>query len=100
MQTAAQETTRSICTFMGAPISPVLAASRRSAAPSTKDGQRITVQRVRPRKRSPHWAFVFVLVWPRPNPVMFNDQADEDLMVSYQKGEVRAFEVLLSRHRK
>ena len=31
---------------------------------------------------------------------MFNDQADEDLMVMYQKGEVRAFEVLLSRHRK
>src|SRR6188472_2215978 len=31
---------------------------------------------------------------------MFNDQADEDLMVLYQKGEVRAFEVLLSRHRK
>ena len=31
---------------------------------------------------------------------MFQDQADEDLMVMYQKGEVRAFEVLLSRHRK
>ena len=31
---------------------------------------------------------------------MFNDQADEDLMVMYQKGDVRAFEVLLSRHRK
>jgi len=31
---------------------------------------------------------------------MFNDTADEDLMVMYQKGEVRAFEVLLSRHRK
>src|SRR5678809_1400068 len=31
---------------------------------------------------------------------MFNDQADEDLMVMYQRGEVRAFEVLLSRHRK
>lgn len=31
---------------------------------------------------------------------MFNDQADEDLMVLYQQGEVRAFEVLLSRHRR
>src|SRR5665647_3131246 len=31
---------------------------------------------------------------------MITDQADEDLMVMYQKGEVRAFEVLLSRHRK
>ena len=31
---------------------------------------------------------------------MFNDTADEDLMVMYQKGEVRAFEVLLTRHRK
>ena len=31
---------------------------------------------------------------------MFNETADEDLMVMYQKGEVRAFEVLLSRHRK
>jgi RNA polymerase sigma-70 factor (ECF subfamily) len=31
---------------------------------------------------------------------MLLDQADEDLMVSYQSGEVRAFEVLLSRHRK
>ena len=31
---------------------------------------------------------------------MFNDTADEDLMVMYQRGEVRAFEVLLSRHRK
>src|SRR5436190_22635845 len=31
---------------------------------------------------------------------MCTDQADEDLMVMYQKGEVRAFEVLLSRHRK
>src|SRR6266496_1443219 len=31
---------------------------------------------------------------------MFQDQADEDLMVMYQKGEVRAFEILLSRHRK
>src|SRR5258707_1999681 len=31
---------------------------------------------------------------------MFTDQADEDLMVMYQRGEVRAFEVLLSRHRK
>lgn len=31
---------------------------------------------------------------------MFNDQADEDLMVMYQQGEVRAFEILLGRHRK
>src|SRR6185436_823025 len=31
---------------------------------------------------------------------MFQDQADEDLMVMYQRGEVRAFGVLLSRHRK
>src|SRR5512144_1491134 len=31
---------------------------------------------------------------------MSNEDADEDLMVMYQKGEVRAFEVLLSRHRK
>src|SRR5687768_3990639 len=31
---------------------------------------------------------------------MITEQADEDLMVMYQKGEVRAFEVLLSRHRK
>ena len=31
---------------------------------------------------------------------MFTDTADEDLMVMYQKGEVRAFEVLLTRHRK
>ena len=31
---------------------------------------------------------------------MFKETADEDLMVMYQKGEVRAFEVLLSRHRK
>ena len=28
------------------------------------------------------------------------DQADEDLMVMYQQGEVRAFEILLGRHRK
>ena len=28
------------------------------------------------------------------------DDADEDLMVAYQKGEVRAFEILLHRHRK
>jgi RNA polymerase sigma-70 factor (ECF subfamily) len=28
------------------------------------------------------------------------DDPDEDLMVRYQRGEVRAFEVLLSRHRK
>src|SRR5689334_7383194 len=31
---------------------------------------------------------------------MSTDDADEDLMVLYQRGEVRAFEVLLSRHRK
>ncbi len=31
---------------------------------------------------------------------MTTDAADEDLMVLYQRGEVRAFEVLLSRHRK
>ena len=31
---------------------------------------------------------------------MSMDAADEDLMVQYQRGEVRAFEVLLSRHRK
>src|SRR5215813_2927328 len=31
---------------------------------------------------------------------MTTDDADEDLMVLYQRGEVRAFEVLLSRHRK
>jgi RNA polymerase sigma-70 factor, ECF subfamily len=31
---------------------------------------------------------------------MLQDDADEDLMVAYQKGEVRAFEILLGRHRK
>ena len=31
---------------------------------------------------------------------MSTDDADEDLMVLYQRGEVRAFEVLLTRHRK
>src|SRR5215470_544740 len=31
---------------------------------------------------------------------MKTDDADEDLMVLYQKGEVRAFELLLTRHRK
>jgi RNA polymerase sigma-70 factor (ECF subfamily) len=31
---------------------------------------------------------------------MLSDQPDEDLMVSYQQGEVRAFEILLGRHRK
>jgi RNA polymerase sigma-70 factor (ECF subfamily) len=31
---------------------------------------------------------------------MLLDQADEDLMVMYQAGEVRAFELLLGRHRK
>jgi RNA polymerase sigma-70 factor, ECF subfamily len=33
-------------------------------------------------------------------PAMLQDEADEDLMVAYQKGEVRAFEILLHRHRK
>ena len=28
------------------------------------------------------------------------DEADEDLMVQYQRGEVRAFEILLQRHRR
>jgi len=31
---------------------------------------------------------------------MLHDEADEALMVLYQKGEVRAFEILLERHRK
>ena len=31
---------------------------------------------------------------------MLTAEADEDLMVRYQRGEVRAFEVLLGRHRK
>src|SRR5678809_1658540 len=31
---------------------------------------------------------------------MSTDEADEVLMVAYQRGEVRAFEVLLTRHRK
>src|SRR5678815_5049236 len=31
---------------------------------------------------------------------MNSETADEDLMVMYQRGEVRAFEVLLARHRK
>ena len=31
---------------------------------------------------------------------MLQDQTDEDLMTAYQGGEVRAFEVLLARHRK
>src|SRR3954449_5151066 len=31
---------------------------------------------------------------------MSTEDTDEDLMVTYQRGEVRAFEVLLSRHRK
>ena len=31
---------------------------------------------------------------------MLHDEADEDLMVQYQQGEVRAFEILLGRHRK
>jgi RNA polymerase sigma-70 factor (ECF subfamily) len=32
--------------------------------------------------------------------VMLHDEADEALMVRYQQGEVRAFEILLQRHRK
>ncbi len=31
---------------------------------------------------------------------MLHDEADEALMVHYQRGEVRAFEILLERHRK
>jgi RNA polymerase sigma-70 factor (ECF subfamily) len=31
---------------------------------------------------------------------MLSAEADEDLMVRYQRGEVRAFEILLGRHRK
>lgn len=31
---------------------------------------------------------------------MFKEHTDEDLMVMYQRGEVRAFEVLLARHRR
>jgi RNA polymerase sigma-70 factor, ECF subfamily len=31
---------------------------------------------------------------------MLTQEADEDLMVRYQQGEVRAFEILLGRHRK
>ena len=31
---------------------------------------------------------------------MLQDHADEDLMVQYQRGEVRAFEILLGRHRR
>ena len=31
---------------------------------------------------------------------MLTAEADEDLMVRYQRGEVRAFEILLGRHRK
>lgn len=31
---------------------------------------------------------------------MLHDEADEALMVRYQRGEVRAFEILLERHRK
>lgn len=31
---------------------------------------------------------------------MLRDEADETLMIMYQKGEVRAFEILLQRHRK
>lgn len=31
---------------------------------------------------------------------MLHDEADEGLMVRYQRGEVRAFEILLTRHRK
>jgi len=35
-----------------------------------------------------------------PRPAMIEDAPDEDLMVAYQRGEVRAFELLLTRHRK
>jgi RNA polymerase sigma-70 factor, ECF subfamily len=31
---------------------------------------------------------------------MLRDEADESLMVAYQQGDVRAFEILLTRHRK
>ena len=31
---------------------------------------------------------------------MATDTPDEDLMVQYQQGEVRAFEILLTRHKK
>ena len=31
---------------------------------------------------------------------VMQDEADEDLMVQYQRGEVRAFEILLTRHRR
>ena len=50
--TAPRATTRTICGSTVVRVSRVCAARRRSGAPSTKDGQRITVQRVRPRKRS------------------------------------------------
>jgi RNA polymerase sigma-70 factor (ECF subfamily) len=33
-------------------------------------------------------------------PLMQRDEADEALMVAYQQGDVRAFEILLTRHRK
>src|SRR5262245_33068865 len=33
-------------------------------------------------------------------PAMLDDAPDEDLMVQYQQGQVRAFEILLHRHRK
>src|SRR6188508_364727 len=32
--------------------------------------------------------------------MLLRDEADEVLMVAYQKGDVRAFEILLTRHRK
>lgn len=35
-----------------------------------------------------------------PDPTMRGDTPDEDLMVQYQAGEVRAFEILLTRHKK
>src|SRR4051812_31321627 len=78
-----------ICGSMIAPDSRAGAAGRRSNAPFSKVEQRIIVQRVRPRRRSEPWAAP-----------MSTDEADEDLMVLYQRGEVRAFELLLSRHRK
>ncbi|MCG8422930.1 MAG: RNA polymerase sigma factor [Proteobacteria bacterium] len=36
----------------------------------------------------------------KPGAVMLREEADEALMIHYQKGDVRAFEILLERHRK
>ncbi len=42
-----------------------------------------------------------VSVGQRDNPLaMLHDESDEALMLRYQQGEVRAFEILLTRHRK